>query len=81
MTTKNSSRDRTDALIILVIVLIIQLLALWQKRGTTNAVEKLFAIVQIRVTVRCNNETAEISLEEIVPRDISGLILGDRYAG
>jgi Mg2+-importing ATPase len=77
MKTKNSRRDRTDALIILVIVLIIGLLAFWQERGTTNAVKKLLAIVQIGVTVRCNNETAEVSLEEIVPGDITGLILGD----
>ena len=77
MKTKNSRRDRTDALIILVIVLIIGLLAFWQEHDTTNAVKKLLAIVQIGVTVRCNNETAEVSLEEIVPGDITGLILGD----
>jgi Mg2+-importing ATPase len=44
-------RNPIDATIILVIVLVSGFLGFWQERGAVNAVEKLFAIVQINATV------------------------------
>ena len=73
--------DRTDALIILAIVVVSGLLGFWQERGATDAVEKLLAMVQIRVSARRNNETAEIPLEEIVPGDVVELSAGSGVTG
>ncbi|MCJ7746686.1 MAG: cation-transporting P-type ATPase, partial [Desulfobacterales bacterium] len=44
-------RNPIDATIILVIVLVSGFLGFWQERGAVNAVEKLYAIVQIKATV------------------------------
>jgi Mg2+-importing ATPase len=73
--------DRTDALIILAIVVVSGLLGFWQERGATDAVEKLLAMVQIRVSARRNKETAEIPLEEIVPGDVVELSAGSGVPG
>ena len=43
-------RDHVDALIILAILLVSGLLGFWQEYGANNAVAKLLAIVQIKVT-------------------------------
>jgi len=73
--------DRTDALIILAIVVVSGLLGFWQERGATDAVEKLLAMVQIRVSARRNKETAEIPLEDIVPGDVVELSAGSGVPG
>ncbi len=62
--------DKTDALIILAIVLISGLLGFWQERGAANAVQKLLAMVQIKARVPRNGAEHEISTEELVPGDI-----------
>src|SRR5512136_299288 len=59
-----------DATIILVIVLVSGFLGFWQERGAVNAVEKLYAIVQIKATVVRNGKSEEVTIEEIVPGDI-----------
>ncbi|MGZ3605723.1 MAG: magnesium-translocating P-type ATPase, partial [Thermodesulfobacteriota bacterium] len=59
-----------DATIILVIVLVSGFLGFWQERGAVNAVEKLYAIVQIKTTVVRDGDSKEIPLEEVVPGDI-----------
>ena len=75
-------RNPIDATIILVIVLVSGLLGFWQERGAVNAVEKLYAIVQIRATVIRDGDSKEIPVEEVVPGDIvliqsSDVIPGD----
>jgi len=75
-------RNPIDATIILVIVLVSGLLGFWQERGAVNAVEKLYAIVQIRATVIRDGDSREIPVEEVVPGDIvliqsSDVIPGD----
>ncbi|MBW0434784.1 magnesium-translocating P-type ATPase [Leptospira yasudae] len=70
-------RDPTDALIILGIVLVSGILGFWQERGAMNAVSKLLAMVQIRVTVFRNGSRIDIPLEEVVPGDILSLNAGD----
>jgi Mg2+-importing ATPase len=75
-------RNPIDATIILVIVLVSGFLGFWQERGAVNAVEKLYAIVQIKATVVRNGDSKEVSIEEVVPGDIvfikaSNVVPGD----
>jgi Mg2+-importing ATPase len=74
-------RDPIDATIILVIVLVSGLLGFWQERGAVNAVEKLYAIVQIRATVVRNGDSREIPIEEVVPGDIVFIKASDVIPG
>ncbi len=62
--------DHVNALIILVIVLGSGLLGFWQERGAANAVEKLLAIVQIKVPALRDGTEKKIPLEDIVPGDV-----------
>ncbi|MCG6167976.1 magnesium-translocating P-type ATPase [Leptospira sanjuanensis] len=70
-------RDPADALIILGIVFVSGILGFSQERGAMNAVSKLLAMVQIRVTVFRNGSRIDIPLEEVVPGDVLGLSAGD----
>lgn len=74
-------KDTVDALIILAIVLGSGLLGFWQEYGTSNAVEKPLALVQIKATVLRNGLSKEISVEEIVPGDVVILKAGDMVPG
>ncbi|HUI39354.1 MAG TPA: cation-transporting P-type ATPase, partial [Methanothrix sp.] len=71
----------TDALIILIIILISGVLGFWQERGAADAVSRLLAIVQIRATVMRNGKAQEIPIEEVVPGDIVLLNAGDIIPG
>jgi Mg2+-importing ATPase len=70
-----------DATIILMIVLVSGFLRFWQERGAVNAVEKLYAIVQIRATVFRNGGSKEIPIEEVVPGDIVFINASDVIPG
>ena len=74
-------RDPMDATIILVIVLVSGFLGFWQERGAANAVEKLYAIVQIKATVVRNGDSEEVPIEEIVPGDIVFIKASDVIPG
>ncbi|MGP8155128.1 MAG: magnesium-translocating P-type ATPase [Smithella sp.] len=69
--------DSTDAVIILVIVLVSGLLGFWQEKGAADAVEKLLAIVKIKTTVLRDGKPKDIPIEEVVPGDIVSLNAGD----
>ena len=73
--------DHVDALIIMAILLVSGLLGFWQEYGASNAVAKLLAIVQIKVTVRRQGAPQEIPVEEIVPGDMILLKAGDVIPG
>jgi Mg2+-importing ATPase len=73
--------DPTNAVIILVIVLVSGLLGFWQERGAVDAVEKLLAIVQIKTNVIRNGDSKEVPVEEVVPGDIVFLKAGDVIPG
>jgi P-type Mg2+ transporter len=73
--------DPIDATIILLIILVSGLLGFWQERGAVNAVEKLYAIVQIRATVVRNGDSKEIPIEEVVPGDIVVIKASDVIPG
>jgi Mg2+-importing ATPase len=74
-------RDPTDSLIIIGIVLVSGLLGFWQEKGATDAVEKLLAIVQVRAAVLRDGKEVEISVEEVVPGDVTVLNAGDVIPG
>ncbi len=73
--------ESTDAIIILVIVLVSGILGFWQERGAASAVEKLLAIVQIKAAVLRDGREQQIPVEEIVPGDIILLKAGDVIPG
>lgn len=69
--------DHVNALIILVIVLGSGLLGFWQERGAADAVEKLLAIVQLKVPALREGTTKKIPLEDIVPGDVVLISAGE----
>jgi Mg2+-importing ATPase len=73
--------DPTNAMIILVIVLVSGFLGFWQERGAVDAIEKLLAIVQIKTNVIRNGDSEEVPLEEVVPGDVVFLNAGDVIPG
>jgi len=60
---------QADALIILTIVFISSLLGFWQEWGAANALDRLLAMIQTKVTVLRDRSTQDISLEQVVPGD------------
>lgn len=73
--------DHVNALIILVIVLGSGLLGFWQERSAADAVEKLLAIVQIKVPVLRDGKAKKIPLEDIVPGDVVLIGAGEVIPG
>ncbi len=73
--------DRTDAVIILIIVGISGLLGFWQERGAAHAVEKILAVVQITARVLRGGQPRDIPLSDVVPGDIVLLSSGDGIPG
>jgi P-type Mg2+ transporter len=69
--------ESINAAIILVIVVTSGLLGFWQERGSTNAVKKLTALVQLKVSVVRGGSISSVPGEEIVPGDIILLSAGD----
>ncbi|NAZ23167.1 MAG: HAD-IC family P-type ATPase, partial [Thermocrinis sp.] len=69
--------EKTDALIIVGIVLTGGLLDFWQERQAHRAVEKLLSMVKVRSSVIRDNKEMEIPAEEIVPGDVVILRAGD----
>jgi Mg2+-importing ATPase len=69
--------DRTQATIILAIVLVSGLLGFFQERGATDAVQRLLALVQLKARVRRRGAEREIPVEEVVPGDVVLLGAGD----
>lgn len=70
-------KDTTDAVIILVIILISSLLGFWQEKGASNAVAELLKLVQIKCSVIRNGIATDIPVEQVVPGDIVELNAGD----
>lgn len=73
--------DRTDALIILAIVMVSGLLGFWQEYSAADAVGKLLAIVQIKANVLRDGKEQEVHIEDVVPGDVVILNAGDIVPG
>lgn len=74
-------RDKTDALIILAIVLVSGLLGFFQERSALQAMAKLLKMVQVKADVIRNGKQKEISITKVVPGDIVVLNAGDVIPG
>lgn len=73
--------DYTDAVIILIIILISSFLGFWQEKGAANAVQELLKMVQIRCRIVREGVESEWPLEKVVPGDIVILSAGDVIPG
>lgn len=70
-------QDRTDALILMVIIMVSALLGFTQERGAANAMRELMAIVRARCTLLRDNSPQEVEMAQAVPGDIAILKAGD----
>ena len=73
--------DRTDALIILTIILASALLGFWQEQGAAKAVAALLALVHVKTDVLRDGRTIEVPLDEIIPGDVVVLSAGSSIPG
>jgi P-type Mg2+ transporter len=73
--------DLTDALIILIIILISSFLGFWQEKGAAHAVEELLKMVQIRCRLVRDGVEKEWPMETVVPGDVVLLSAGDVIPG
>jgi P-type Mg2+ transporter len=69
--------DFTDAIIILVIIVVSSFLGFWQEKGAANAVNELLKMVQIRCRIVRDGKECELPVENVVPGDIIVLSAGD----
>jgi Mg2+-importing ATPase len=73
--------DRTDALIILTIIIVSALLGFWQEYGAAKATAKLLALVHVTTEVWRDGKLVEVPSEAIVPGDIVSLSAGSNVPG
>jgi Mg2+-importing ATPase len=73
--------DLTDAVIILIIVIISSVLSFLQEKGAANAVNELLKLVQLHCTVFRDGAKKDIPVEDVVPGDIVFLTAGDVIPG
>jgi len=73
--------DRTDALIILTIILVSAFLGFWQEHGAAKAVASLLALVRVKTEVWRDGQLVEVPREEIVPGDVITLSAGSSIPG
>jgi Mg2+-importing ATPase len=73
--------DRTNAGIILGIVVVSSVLGFWQEYGAAGAVAKLLAVVQVKVQVLRDGHERDVPVDEIVPGDVLALNAGDVVPG
>jgi len=69
--------DKTDATIIIMIVIFSISLGYWQEKTAGDAVSRLLSLIQIKASVTRDGQTSELPLEDIVPGDIVILRAGD----
>jgi Mg2+-importing ATPase len=73
--------DRTDALIILAIILTSALLGFWQEHSAARAVAALLSLVRVKTEVWRDGHPVEVPMEDIVPGDIINLSAGSSIPG
>lgn len=73
--------NRTDAIIILLIVIVSGMLSFFQERGAKCSVEKLISLVKARVKVFRDGLWCEIEMSKVVPGDIITCRAGDLIPG
>ena len=73
--------ERTDALIILVIVLGSGFLSFWQERDAADTVAQLLAVIETTVAVRRDGVESRVPLDGVVAGDVVLLSAGDAIPG
>jgi Mg2+-importing ATPase len=73
--------DRTNACIIVVILLASGLLSFWQEWGAADAVAKLMGMIETKATVLRDGQDREVPLEAVVSGDIVRLRAGALIPG
>ncbi len=73
--------DKTDAIIILVIVFISSVIEYWQELKAQITVDKLLEATEVKVSVIRDGKEVHIPLKEIVPGDLVTLTAGDMIPG
>ena len=73
--------DRTNAVIILAIVVVSSVLGFWQERGAAHAVAKLLAVVQTKATLLRDGADVDLPVAEVVPGDVVRLAAGATIPG
>lgn len=73
--------DATDAVIILIIIIISSVLSFWQEKGAAHAVDELLKMVQVYCNVLRDGKNTEVPIENVVPGDIIMLSAGDIIPG
>ncbi|HTI10524.1 MAG TPA: magnesium-translocating P-type ATPase [Puia sp.] len=73
--------ERTDAFIILVIIMVSAVLGFWQERSAANALGRLLQLVQVDIPALRDGKECRIALEHIVPGDIVVLSAGNTVPG
>src|ERR1019366_6915087 len=73
--------DFTDAIIILIIILVSSFLGFWQEKGAADAIDKLLKMVQIRCRIVRDGKESELPVENVVPGDLIILSAGDVIPG
>ena len=69
--------ELTDAVIILIIILVSGCLGFWQEKGAAGAIDELLKLVQIRCRITRDGVERELPVEQVVPGDIVVLSAGD----
>jgi Mg2+-importing ATPase len=73
--------DRTNAGIILGIVIVSSALGFWQEYAAAGAVDRLLAVVQVKVQTLRDGRPQDTPVDEIVPGDVLALSAGDVVPG
>ncbi|MEP6949457.1 MAG: magnesium-translocating P-type ATPase, partial [Ginsengibacter sp.] len=73
--------DFTDAIIILIIILVSSFLGFWQEKGAANAIDELLKMVQIQCRIIRDGKESDFPVENVVPGDIIILSAGDVIPG
>jgi len=73
--------QRSDALIVMVILLAGAFLGFYQEKGAAQALRQLLKLVQVQVPVRRDGKDISLPLEEIVPGDVVYLNAGQTVPG
>jgi P-type Mg2+ transporter len=73
--------DWTDAIIILIIIVLSGLLGFFQERGAGRAMRALLAVVEITASVLRDGKVTRVSMTEVVPGDVAILAGGDLVPG
>ena len=73
--------DRTDAVIILAIIVLSALLGFWQEYSAAHAVAKMLALVRVTTSVRRDGGLCDVEIDHVVPGDVVELSAGSTIPG